>query len=165
MPLGTARTQPVAQVRQAATKVKKNLLPPFDSAQWAINNNTKIISPYVAELNAAGATSGATITFPCLPNQTYTLSVGGVRAPGYRLRILEDGIQKVAIDNVNVNGTISYTMSAMAKEISISAQSVTAGTFTFANPQLEIGNVATPFEPYQAVSDLKQRGQLLAASR
>jgi hypothetical protein len=137
----------VQHVQNPAITVQgKNLLPPF--TEWTLHANATVKSPYELELNATGLHQGSDILINVLPNQTYTFSGGNGTGQLNVDRIESDG-SAVAVGITSGGGTRTFTTSANTKQIRIRATNngVGTGLFTFTNPQLELGNTATPFEP------------------
>jgi hypothetical protein len=115
----------------------KNLIPAFTDG-WTLHANAEVVSPYELKLVADGASQGSTVSVPVVNNTSYTISL----------------ISGSVIDIVNEDGStlitttaLSYTFnSGVNTKITIRLRnSSTAGTFTFTNPQLELGSTATTF--------------------
>lgn len=169
MPLGTARTQTAVQVRQAVTKAKKNTLPPFDSGRWVLDTAGTEVVGYKLTITAKTTWQSSFVDVPIKPNTKYMLTVNSTgsgaitfadlySSPGAKISTPVSGVAA---------GTYSITTTADTSIIRIvhTNGGTASGTMVFTNSQLEEGQSATPFEPYQAVPDLKQRVQLLAVPR
>lgn len=125
------------------TKVGKNMLPPF--VEWTRNAEAIINDPYSLTLTATGNDKHSLYDAPCLPNQAYIFTGGG--NTGFRISSIDTaGVVTILY---YAQTSRSFTSPANAKFIRITATngSSGAGTYTFSNPQLELGSVATQFEP------------------
>jgi hypothetical protein len=139
----------------------KNLLPPF--TDWTLNANATVNSsnPYEITLIATAGGQASSFEFYCLPNQIYTLSLGGTKATGLRLRLQEDGVTKVNLTEAGISQT--YTTGSTASKIKILADNTVAGTFTFTNPMLEQASSATAFAPKKMYTITQSGGTVTAA--
>ncbi|MHA7962885.1 hypothetical protein ACX93W_01985 [Paenibacillus sp. CAU 1782] len=122
----------------------KNLLPPF--TRWTINQFATVTDPYQLTLTTTDTSGGnsSTLDIPCAPNTTYNLSVT------HNGRISVTGLQtSTNIVSSSSATTVSFNSGANTSlRIGFGKASASTGTFTFANPQLELGTAATPFTPY-----------------
>lgn len=125
-------------VNPVITKIGKNLLPPF--TQWTLHANASADEPYKLTFNPTAAAQN-TVDINVLPQTQYTLAVS------HNARISVYGNQTSA-DIVAVTASQSVTFNTgINTSVKVSLRSMSAGTFTFSNPQLELGATATPFEP------------------
>lgn len=133
-----------------------NKLPPF--TQWTLHANAVMTSPYGMTLNAnASFQESSSPMIDAVPNQAYTLSVifGGyvsfsIKPTMYIAFYDTAGALITTVDLLSAsNGLQSVTTTSPGTTVSLKivASCVGAGAFTFANDQLELGSVATPFEP------------------
>ncbi|TQK53835.1 hypothetical protein FB479_10848 [Brevibacillus sp. AG162] len=138
----------------------KNLLPPF--LGWALDSDTTIIEPYKLkhDVSATGVyrlnqyrvkiAEGQTLTFSSdimisnLAGSGIALELYGYDKYGNYVAYVTSGF-KASTGRYSV----TYTPDSSIVEIvaRLTADTNTTGTFTFTNPQLEIGSVATQFEP------------------
>jgi hypothetical protein len=146
----------VQHVQNPAITVQgKNLLPPF--TEWTLHANATVKSAYELEHSGNGTTM---ITFsPSIlvsPNQSYTLSgtvVGTSGANAYFDLLVYDanGLTVLDTSEIKPSGALSRTFTIPVNAVTAKARAVVessaTGLFTFTNPQLELGNTATPFEP------------------
>jgi hypothetical protein len=142
----------------AVRQVGRNLLPPTN--QWTFAGSAGSTETNVITATATGAgTPQGYVTFPAIPNTQYTLS--GVVSP-YNININydtlvydgENGTGNIVADNGSASlSPATFTTPANAKSIMVRliiGNSTPVGTITLTNPQLELGSVATPFQPYNA---------------
>ncbi|MGG1637230.1 hypothetical protein [Paenibacillus sp. NRS-1760] len=137
----------VKHLRNPAIRKKgKNLLPPL--TQWIVHANSVVTEPYKLTLNATANYQYSTIFIPVLPLTTYTINLGNVA--GQFNNIVERNAALATITFFQGNPATTnrtFTTSATTAFLDVQIASSSLGTFTFANPQLELGNVATQFEP------------------
>jgi hypothetical protein len=138
-------------------KPKKNMLPPF--SQWTLNANAVVTEPYKLTLNSTGTFQSTSIDFDILPNTTYTASINTSNGSGYaEFGTLDASNTFTSITNTvgsSGNLTRTFTTPANAVKLRCITSNTTTGTFTFDKPQLELGSVATSFENYKLISDVK----------
>jgi hypothetical protein len=119
----------------------KNLLPPF--TEWTLHANATVISPYELELNATGDNQTSSVVIDVAKNTDYIFSSthnGKVQIYGVT--------QNSFIKFFQVNQVIAFNSGSNNQiRVDLSNEILGAGTFTFANPQLELGSTATEFEP------------------
>jgi hypothetical protein len=131
-------------------KYGKNLLPPF--TEWALHANAVVTEPYKLTLNATAAFQSSSIDVPVIGGQTYTLSAGSLGATnGY----IDINWKDSSGANISNSARLNYPSTSVA--VTAPSNAVTAhvnignvsgtGTFTFTNPQLELGSTATSFVP------------------
>lgn len=124
------------------TKVGKNMLPPF--TEWTLNAGDNIKGPYEVELTSGGAIPAIDTTFSVINGQKYTVSVSLPTNAFMQIRKTNGSAY------VNVSGGAGVrtaTFTATEDAVIFRRYTTQGGTFLFSNPQLELGSVATPFEP------------------
>jgi hypothetical protein len=124
----------------------KQLLPPF--TEWNLHANATVIEPYKLELNATAGSQKSTFTEKCLPSTTYTVIVNTDENADVRWAVYEikkDGTETQLFAKALSQAT-TITTSSNVEKLRVEVYSTVAGTFTFTNPQLELGSVATTFE-------------------
>jgi hypothetical protein len=123
-------------------KPGKNLIPPFTDLAWTLHVNATVKSQYELVVIATASGQNSTIDIPCIASAQYTFKGTGI----YRVDIRDANLTWISDQLIDTSqGT--FTTPSNAKFIRIVARPNAAGTFTFTNPQLELGAVATPFEP------------------
>jgi Phage tail protein len=136
----------------------KNLIPPFTDPRWVLHANATVKSAYELELNATASAQASYFEIKCSPNTPYTLSVS------------HNG--RLKIDVIDANGNFSSIISATSDQIynfstlansafiriSVTSSSSVLGLLNFTNQQLELGSVATPFEPQGAPKQVDNLG-------
>jgi hypothetical protein len=119
-----------------------NLLPPF--YEWTLHANAKAVEPYKLELVATAASQMSTVVINVVSGQTYTISA------------IHNGSLVIHKGNSTANTTVVNTTNQSATftvddsfngQIVVRLNNATSGTFTFTNPQLELGSTAKPFVP------------------
>lgn len=130
------------------TQKGKNLIPPFTSGEWTLHANAVVNGDYSLTLNATAQYQSSYIDVPINPGTIYTISHGAV------VPIKNFGYYRFysATGNSLTEGTtlvagISVSSPSNATKLRLYFDANIAGTFTFTNPQLELGSVATTFEP------------------
>jgi hypothetical protein len=130
----------------------QNLLPDF--SQWTTSSTSgspKMVveSSYVADLVADANSQQLVVDIPCIPNQSYTLSVGSMGSAKLGLNTLDSNKTFV-----NAFGGYSATAKTFTTDnnasfirVILSNDTAGAGTFTFTNPMLNLGSTALPFVP------------------
>jgi hypothetical protein len=131
------------------TKTGKNLLPDF--SQWTLHANAVMTGPYSLTLNATAAAQTSQINgTKVIAGSQYTFSANIVGYYGITFHDV-NGTQLSTTGWLNGNGNVSTTVTAPTNAIEVrvllSNNTNSSGTFTFTNPQLEIGSSATAFEP------------------
>jgi hypothetical protein len=124
----------------------KNLLPPF--TEWTLHANATVISPYELELVATGTYQNSITDYiKVLSSTAYTISFS---ANGGEFRLRQYDKNQTLIKDSAWTTTTSLTETTHANckfvKLEVSNGNTTSGTFTFTNPQLELGSVATTFE-------------------
>ena len=129
----------------------KNLLP---SQPDTLHANAKLTAPYELVLNATEKYQGSRIVVDVKPNTVYTISAemtASTVSPdkGYFdiYAIDRSGNSTWLAELASFNQSRKFTTPATCVSLRIAITSTTAGTFTFKNWQLELGDKATPFEP------------------
>jgi predicted phage tail component-like protein len=142
----------------------KNLIPPFTDPKWVLHTNATVKSAYELELVATGNSQISSITLDVKSNQTYTLTI---RKRGYLYLDQRDkdftfvpGTNLANYDATESTRVINFTTTPTTKTVKIELHNSTygAGTYTFTNPQLELGSVATEFEPQGAPKQVDNVG-------
>ncbi|MEK3882430.1 hypothetical protein [Paenibacillus sp. PL2-23] len=123
-------------------KKGKNLLPPF--TQWTLHANAEILAPYELKLTATAADQKSTIEIPLLPSTTYKITFN---ANGRVWTRLYNSNRTAFSNSKQATSGDTITTDATYYVLQVELSSLSVGTFTFTNPQLELGSVATPFEP------------------
>jgi len=136
----------VKHLRNPAIRKKgRNLFPPF--TQWVVNAaNAKVLAPYVLQLVATAPYQYTDFEFQCLPNTQYTFSLPNVANQFVNLVEL-DAAKNVITFVQGFSFPKTWTTRATTSIIRVQLGSNVAGTFTFVEPQMELGGVATQFEP------------------
>lgn len=131
----------------AITKQGRNLLGPF--AEWTQLTNSALTGPYSLTLTATGQYQGPMYKLNALPNQAYTLSA----THNGRLEIQQYDANGTSILNQAFTAqTATITTNTATASIIVRCTNSAAGTFTFSNPQLELGGTATAFTPAEPQS-------------
>jgi hypothetical protein len=136
----------VKHVQNPALTVQgKNLLPPF--TEWTLHANATVKSAYELELVATALDQNSYVTIPVLPNTSYTLSISSSeKGEGYWLD--SNGVYLSSPFSVsNGSQTKISPSNAVKLHVRVTNRSASTGTFTFTNPQLELGSTASDFEP------------------
>ncbi len=123
--------------------IGKNLIKPF--TQWDLHDNATIISPYELKLNADADNQHTLFETQIVGGETYTLS-----GDGYIQVVVLDK-DKNTIDNYNSTSmpkTIATTSDAKYLKLRATNGTKGSGTYTFTQPQLELGDTATTFQEY-----------------
>ncbi|WP_054028138.1 hypothetical protein [Bacillus sp. FJAT-28004] len=129
-------------VNPVIRKKGKNLMSTrFD----VIHAEAVITAPYKLTLTANAAWREIYIDYPVVPNTAYILYVvnNGVIA----LKTLDANKAQISSVGYSSVQTFTKTTEANAAYIRVMFSNSTVGTFTFSDWQLELGNVATQFEP------------------
>lgn len=129
----------------------KNLIPPFTDPAWTLHANAKVKNDYDLELNATANNQWSRVKIPVKPNTTYTFSYsnnlngGQVKAQFFKDTTYLSNLYS----GTTVSGSVTGTTPSDCNYINVeyTNNNVTTGIFTFTNSQLELGSVATPFEP------------------
>ena len=130
----------------AVTKQGKNL---FDINKLSLHANAKRTSYNVITLVATATGQASSVIIPIIASQPYTLSLVGTATAG-TINVYGEwqDANYAAISNTSTlyaSGNTTSTAPANAKYLLIVMYGNAAGTFTFENPQLELGSVATAF--------------------
>ncbi|WP_134705087.1 hypothetical protein [Ammoniphilus sp. YIM 78166] len=121
----------------------KNLLPPFTSGEWTLHANAKALEPYRLQLDATAGYQNSFIAIPVIDGQTYRIS-----ATHNGELYVHKGVGVGGAVVGAISGGLTFTVdSSYSGFVTLRATNPNTGTFTFTNPQLELGTVATPFEP------------------
>ncbi|GGG13581.1 phage tail protein [Paenibacillus aceti] len=131
------------------TKRSKNLLP---GQPDTIHANAKVTTPYELLLNATEKYQASLVTVNVKPNTLYTLKASmeasaGQAYLGYR-NLFADGTNQYLGELNSGSGryVTTFTTPPNCTRLSLAFGSSVAGTFTFKNWQLELGDRATDFE-------------------
>ncbi|GKU75648.1 hypothetical protein [Paenibacillus sp. L3-i20] len=123
----------------------KNLLPPF--TEWGyVHPNAKIMGPYKLTTEATKDNQNSDIGVNALPNTVYSFS-GESSHFDANYVIAESDVDGKWIRQFNVGLSSSFTTGSTTHYLRVIAVTPFAGSFTFTNPQLELGSVVTPFAP------------------
>jgi hypothetical protein len=129
----------------------KNLIPPFTSGKWTQATSAfNFTDDYSTIEQATSSSQYIEYDLECFPNVQYTFSIQYSDAY-YQITTLD---KSGNILSVNFSSTLksvipyTFTTDSNAKSIRIRLHNggLGAGTFTFNEPQLELGSTATPFE-------------------
>jgi hypothetical protein len=107
------------------------------------------VKDYELTLEATAAWQMSHYFVPVVPSTQYTLSyinTGGGRSVIYSVA---DNGTETALASESVTTPRSFTVPAGVSRIKVAFTGAAAGTFTFTNPQLEKGSVATAWEPME----------------
>jgi hypothetical protein len=129
------------------TAKTKNLIPAFNSGEWSLHANTVVNSTYSLTLNATANYQQSAIYIPCKPNSQYVFKFSG--SIYYKIESTDNNKTYLS-QHVAWGSALSFTFTTNVNASYILiyiANTTTSGTFTFTNPQLELGSTATPFEP------------------
>lgn len=136
----------VSTFEEQTTITTKNLLPPY--SKWTSRHvNTSISSDYNLKLTASAAGQSSYVRVRVSPSTQYSFSashngqvtIASVSAAG--------GTLATHINAVSAqSGT--FTTDANAAYVDFIVSNHASGDFLFTQPQLELGAVATSFEPY-----------------
>ncbi|MEK5414506.1 hypothetical protein [Paenibacillus sp. FSL L8-0708] len=125
----------------------RNLLP---SVPDSLHANAKMNGPYDMTLTAQGIYNTSYIDFPVIPGQKYTFSMDTVDAGAYADGGFfgSDGQNIMQSFLPMTGGSINIGPApANAIKIRVYLSNEINGVYRFKNWQLELGNVATPFQP------------------
>lgn len=131
-------------------KKGKNLLPPF--TQWTLHANVVATEPYKLTLNATASLQSSSINVDVISGQLYTLSVPSLTTNGQISVQFVDNNGGITESTPLYGSTLSatYTIPSNCKSLKLLALSWASGTFTFTNPQLELGSTASAFTEFNA---------------
>lgn len=133
----------------AVRKVGKNVLPPF--SEWKLHANATISSPYEMTLNATNVAQDNWLSVPVVVGATYTIKLnngGNANAVSriYKTQLNTHDVSKMLTGTLDT--PITFTVdSSYNGYVSLRLTSGAAGICIFTNPQLELGSVATQWEP------------------
>ncbi|AKC02670.1 hypothetical protein CPT_Stills42 [Bacillus phage Stills] len=137
---------------------QKNLIKPLtDTSMWTVAGAASIIDAYSFKLVALASYQGTPAIVDVEPNTTYTFSFEW-ESDAYSvtpniMSYTEALVYVAPVFNNSVTNkkwSITFTTAANVKKIKFLMQnSSNTGTFIFKNFQLELGSVATTFEPYK----------------
>ncbi|MEK5416365.1 hypothetical protein [Paenibacillus sp. FSL L8-0708] len=127
----------------------RNLLPPFTDKAWSFNPNAKANGPYQSVLTATAEWQAISCAVPVMPGKTYYLSIEGITANSGAVGSYLDSNKKndLAVLSGGWIQNQPLTVPEGYYYILINLASNQIGTYNFNNPQLELGSVATPFQP------------------
>lgn len=122
-------------------KYGKNLLPPF--SEWTLlHTNARVAQPYSIEQTSIAANELSYVTVDVVPNTEYRVSFTNV---GMDMGAYTESVVSLAGSNW-FSSQFSFN-SGNNSRIRIYARSRTIGSLSLSNPQLELGTVATSFQP------------------
>ncbi|MCA0754899.1 hypothetical protein KP806_07540 [Paenibacillus sp. N4] len=146
----------------AATTTASTINTDFVELEVYMSANSVPIADYFLELNATVSNQQSYVTVQTVPGQSYTISaVFGSADSNYRFRAY-DGVG-VSGTQIFSGGTNPRTFTAVSTNTTIVLSSQAAGTFTFTNPQLELGSSATAFLPMQSYTITQSPGIITQA--
>ncbi|GGG13585.1 phage tail protein [Paenibacillus aceti] len=121
----------------------KNLLP---SQPDALNSRATLTAPYEMTLNATGPNQHTHMYVPTVKGQKYTFNI---EATGFTSITGQDknGANLVALKYSDHPVPHTFTVPEGVVQLMVSLTTKAAGTFTYKNWKLELGDKATPFEP------------------
>ncbi|MEK4879496.1 hypothetical protein [Paenibacillus sp. FSL R5-0908] len=124
----------------------RNLLPDKPDTLHA---NARVNGPYDMTLVATAASQSAEMIIPVLPNTLYRFRVTTSASSGNSIVVIRksDGSVTYRSGSYASDSVVSFTTDSTTTEIYVRLSCDIAGTFTFKNWQLELGNAATPFQP------------------
>lgn len=131
-------------------KSGKNLLPPF--SEWTLHANAAISESYNLTLVATAINQQTILNgiIKCLPSTTYTISIDSITA-GAQIYLTDLNASGGFLAlNVRVSYTalsVTFTTGATAASLYLATTNPASGTYVYTNLQLELGFVATAFEP------------------
>lgn len=121
----------------------ENLLPPF--SEWNIHPNAVVREPYKLELNATAQWQESTFDVPIVTGQSYTLNLV---SNGFIVVRYYDKNKAYIFDTGQIlSFPFTFTPPVGTAFIQIVLSNRAAGTFTFTNPMLTVGNQSKPFVP------------------
>lgn len=130
-------------------QVGKNLIPAFNSGQWRFSDSYySLTDGYHLTTNPNNNQLHINATIPVVKGQTYTFSItlgSDTSHRAYVKQLDQSTVYGVAI--TSGYGTITFTALEDAVYMDLYNYPTLTGSYTFNLPQLEVGAVATPFEP------------------
>lgn len=145
--------EPYREVNKKPVLVpKKNLIPAFNSGKWTLHANATVKSAYELGLVATGTDDRSYVTVDVAPSTIYTMSI--VSEGQFAIKNQKDNHYYNSFADTNLVKKWTFTTQSGVDKLVIYLSNFNdgLGTFTFTNPQLELGNTATPFEPYTEVN-------------
>jgi hypothetical protein len=126
----------------------ENSLPPF--TEWTLHANAKVKSAYEVELNADNTYNVSSVKINVNASTEYTFSSVASSGLNYEIDEYDSNDTNISNDTITKSSS-SKTFTTMANTSYIGVRfynsSAVAGTFTFTNPQLELGDTASSFVP------------------
>jgi hypothetical protein len=138
-----------ASVLKLSKSKGKNLIPAFNSGEWSLHTNAVVNSAYSLALNATAASQPNDIYINVKSSTVYTFKTTCTASVGKVVIVIRKSDGSVTYQGATAytSGTaISFTTDSSTTQIYCRFTSDSTGTFTFTNPQLELGSTATPFE-------------------
>ncbi|MFE1631037.1 hypothetical protein ACFLFF_30345 [Brevibacillus reuszeri] len=139
----------------AIRKHAKNLIPPF--TEWRITNVSEITEPYKFSFQSPGTSyyNGAVLILHVIPGQKYVFSV---RSSGEGSRWFRIYYNHTATGSAPISRSFSTEYNEVVFIPTASFITIILGNldttpnkkYTFWEPQLELGDKATPFEPHDS---------------
>lgn len=147
----------------------KNLFPPF--SDWALHANAVVTAPYTLTLTTFANFSASIFSVPVVGGQTYTISASLAKVSGtgtpYIYGQWYDANGVLISQPTNLTGSsLQWVAPSNAVSLSVGCtNNATSGTtvFTFTNPQLELGSVATAFAPKKMYTITQSPGTVTQA--
>jgi hypothetical protein len=142
----------------------KNLLPPF--TDWTLHANAVATLPYTLTLTATGTFQFSdSPTIPVVVGQVYRVSHTLLAANSYCEVYESDSLTTgfTLLNSQSAGTGFSVTPTKNYARVRYSNGSVSTGTFTFTNPQLELGSTATAFTPKKMYTITQSGGTVTSA--
>jgi hypothetical protein len=115
----------------------KNLIPSFDSQQWSLHPNFKVLGKDVGRLDASASLQLNSCKFSVIPNQRYTVLCDMLQNVSGRLYIRRDSSSGTNVASMGGTSTgFTFTTPSDVTELYLVLTSITSGSFDFIRPQL-----------------------------
>jgi hypothetical protein len=144
----------------------KNLIPSFDSQQWSLHPNFKVLGKDVGRLDATSAGQLSEVLLNVKPNTTYFMNCQVGLHADHRYRVRRDNSSGANLATITASGQNSFTTPNDVNVISVTLyNNLAIGSFDFIRPQLYelTGKEGTLYG--NPVSELKAPKRLLFAKR
>lgn len=143
----------------------KNLIPPF--TDWTLHANAVATLPYTLTLTATASTQVSTVKIPIIGGSNYTVSRSNTSGYyAYRWYDINNSVLTSYVfalsDGSGTSATITAPSNAVYIEVAL-YNNTTIATFTFTNPQLELGSSATSFTPKKLYTIKQSNGTVTQA--
>jgi hypothetical protein len=130
----------------AVRQVGRNLLQGFPDV---LNANAVVVEPYKVTLTATANNQGTDWVASVPPSTQLTFSFGTLQGFVNIDEFNQSGASSI-VATVSSSKTFTTKSDTTSVRIRFSNNASGTGTYTLVNPQLEIGGLATPFQPYNA---------------